>query len=142
MKGAWARVLVVLCVFGVLCAAAVPPGSAMELTVVMPGGQVIKVAAEPQDTIEQVKQKVYSASELSPLNQVMFKGGKELDNKQLLSAYSIKDGDTLIVRHGIIGAPTRKSDSGTLWIVLGFLAIIGTGIFFMRKKPSGDTDLR
>ena len=142
MKGAWARVLVVLCVFSVPWVAAVPSVSAMELTVILPGGQAIKVAAEPQETIELVKQNVYTISEISPLNQVVFKGEKELDNKRLLSDYSIKDGDTLIVRHGIIGAPTRKKDSGTLWVVLGFLAIIGTGIFFMRKKPSGDTDLR
>lgn len=142
MKDALKQTVIVLCVLGVLCAATVLPAIAMELVMIMPGGQVIKVAAEPNDTVEHLKQKVYSISDLNPLNQMVFRGGKELDAKQLLSSYSIKDGDTLIVKHGIVKAPTRKADSGALWVVLGFLAIIGIGIFFMRKKPSRSTDLR
>ena len=142
MKDAWKQTVIVLCVLGVLCAATVLPAIAMELTVIMPGGQSVKVTVEPQDTVEQFKKKVYSISELSPLNQVVYKGDQELDRKRTLSSYNIKDGDTLTVKHGVIGAPTRKSDSGTLWVILGFLIIIGSGIFFMRKKPTQDDTVR
>lgn len=142
MKDTRKRTVTVLCLLGVIYAATALTGFAMELMVIIPGGQMIKVAAEPSDTAEQIKKKVYSISDLNPLNQIVFRGGKELDDKKSLSSYGISDGDTLIVKHGMVKAPTRKTDSGDLLIVLGFLVILGAGFFFMRKKPSRNADLQ
>ncbi len=113
--------------------------SAMNLTLALPGGQAIQVTAEDNTSVEQLKKKVFGVTEISPMNQILFKDDKKLDNARALSSYSIKDGDTLRVEYGVITVKARKGDSGILWIIIGFVVIIGAGVFFMRKKPSDDT---
>ena len=113
---------------------------ALDLVVVMPGGQDLSVTVEPENTIAQVKDKVYNASELSPLNQIMFKGKQKLDEKRTLASYSIKNGDTLLIKHGVLSAPTQKEKGNGLLIFLTLAAIVGIGIFFMRRKPNREYD--
>jgi hypothetical protein len=100
------------------------------------------VNAAPEETVQQVKQKVYAMSEISPLNQVVYYKGKRLADDQTLASYSIGEGDTLRVEHGVLNAPTAKEKSGMGWILLTILIILGSGIYFMRKKPSREYDGR
>jgi hypothetical protein len=113
--------------------------SAMNLTVQLPGGQTVQVTAEDNTSVEQLKVKVFGVTEITPTNQIIFKGDKRLEDTHTLSSYKIKDGDTLRVEFGVVATKSVKSDSGTLWIIIGFIAIIGTGVFFMRRKPSDDS---
>jgi hypothetical protein len=113
--------------------------SAMNLTVQLPGGQTVQVTAEDNTSVEQLKVKVFGVTEITPTNQIIFKGNKKLEDTHALSSYGIKDGDTLRVEFGVVATKSEKSNSGTLWIIIGFLVIIGTGVFFMRRKPSEDT---
>jgi hypothetical protein len=114
------------------------PAGAMELTVLMPGGQTLKLVAQPDETVDQLKKAIYSISNISPYNQTMYRGDSELSGPKSLASYGIGDGDTLQVRHDIHPVPTSKEHTGTIWIVLGFVLIVGTGVFFMRKKPAKD----
>jgi hypothetical protein len=114
--------------------------SAMDVIVVMPGGQAMNVTIKPENTIAQLKEKVYSASELNPLNQIMFIGNQKLDEKRTVASYSIANGDTLLVKHGVINAPTQKEKGNGLLIFLIMAAIVGIGVFFMRKKPNREFD--
>ncbi len=114
--------------------------AAMQLTVMLPGGQTLVVNAEPGDTVGQVKQKIYVMTEINPLNQILYHGKKRLDAEAALSSYSISEGDTLRVEHGVLAAPTKKESSGIGWILLVLALIVGAGVFFMRKKPSREYD--
>ncbi len=112
---------------------------AMNLILQLPGGRTVQVTAEDDTSVEQLKEKVFGVTEMTPTNQIIFKGNKQLEDSHSLSSYKIKDGDTLKVEFGVVATKTKKTDSGTLWIIIGFVAIIGTGVFFMRRKPSDDT---
>lgn len=114
--------------------------SAMQITAVLPGGRALAVSAEPEDTVEQVKQKIYVMTEISPLNQLIQYKNKTLDEKKTLSSYGISDGDTVRVEHAVLEAPTRKDRSGMGWVLLAIVVIIGIGVYFMRKKPSREYD--
>jgi hypothetical protein len=124
----------------VLFVSAGSPASALDITVIMPGGQALQVTLEPDNTIAQLKAKVYSASELSPLNQLVFKGKQQLDEKRTLASYNIANGDTLIIKHGVLNAPTQKEKGAGIWILLTIVIIIGVGVLFMRKKPNREYD--
>jgi len=113
--------------------------SAMNLTILLPGGQSIQVTADDGTSIEGLKEKVFRVTEINPTNQIMFMGGKKLEDSQTLSSYRIKDGDSLRVELGVIASKTKKTDSGMLWVFIGFVIIVGTGVFFMRRKPTDDT---
>ncbi len=73
----------------------------MNLTLALPGGQAIQVTAEDNTSVEQLKKKVFGVTEISPMNQILFKDDKKLDNARALSSHSIKDGDTLRVEYGV-----------------------------------------
>jgi len=114
--------------------------AAMGLTVVLPGGQKLNVSAAPEETVQQVKVKIYAMSELNPLNQSVYYKGNRLEEDRTLSSYAIGDGDTLRIEHSVLSAPTSKQKSGMGWILLALLVIIGVGVFFMRRKPSREYD--
>ncbi len=114
--------------------------SAMELTVILPGGQTLTVSSEPNHTVRQVKQRIYAISEINPLNQILYYKDKRLEENHTLSSYHIGEGDTIRVKHGVLNAPTSKEKSIFWRIALILLAILGIGIFFMRKKPSREYD--
>lgn len=124
----------------VLLFSAVGAASAMDITVILPGGQALAITIEPENTIAQLKDKVYSASEINPLNQIVYKGNRKLDEKQTLASYSIANGDTLVIKHGIINSPTQKEKGNGLWIFLIMVAIVAIGVLFMRKKPNREFD--
>lgn len=111
----------------------------MDIIVVVPGGRELKITAEPEDTIAEVKEKIHYIAAISPLNQYIFKGNTRLKDKETLVSYNIENGDTLLVKHGISKAPTKKEHGG-IWIFLAFLAILGVGFLCMRKKPSREFD--
>lgn len=110
----------------------------MELNVVISTGQSFKIKADSEDTVKKLKDSIYTITEISYLNQVVFKGKQELNDKNTLASYSIKDGDTLYVHHGVESGPIGKSSSGLLPIIIMLLVILAIGIYFMRKKPSAD----
>ncbi len=114
--------------------------SAMDVFIVLPGEQTMSVTIDPENTIGQLKNKVYAASELNPLNQIMYKGKQKLDEKRTLASYNIANGDTLRIEHGVISAPTVKEKGGGIWILLTMVIIVGIAVLFMRKKPNREYD--
>ncbi|MDP2983233.1 MAG: ubiquitin-like domain-containing protein [Candidatus Latescibacter sp.] len=112
--------------------------SAMELNVVISTGQSFKIKADSEDTVKKVKDSIYTITEISYLNQAVFKGKQKLNDKNTLAFYSIKDGDTLYVHHGVESGPIGKSPSGLLPIIIMLVVILAIGIYFIRKKPPAD----
>ncbi|MHB9027669.1 MAG: ubiquitin-like domain-containing protein [Candidatus Latescibacterota bacterium] len=135
-------IMIVMLVLTVLLLPCRNIAGALDLTVILPGDQTLRVSAAPEETVQRVKEKVYAMSEVNPLNQVVYYEGNRLEDDRTLSSYNIGEGDTLRVEHGVLNAPTSKEKSGMVWILLTILVILGVGIFFMRKKPSREYDGR
>ena len=135
MKNIWI-VLSVLALFF----SAVSVASALDIVILMPGDNAVAVTIQPDNTVAQLKDKVYVMSELSPLNQILFKGKERMDDKRTLSSYNLANGDTLRIKHGVLSAPTSKEKGNGIWILLAMVIIVGIGIYFMRHKPNREYD--
>lgn len=65
-------------------------------------GDVIPIALSAEDTVEHFKCLVYERNGIPPCQQRLIYAGKEIEEKQLLSSYGIKEGSVihLVVRQG------------------------------------------
>lgn len=67
----------------------------MQIKVRTPEGEVIPFTVTPDDTIEDVKEKIAEKTGIPVPNQMLNFDGEELDDKPTLDDYNIKHGDTL-----------------------------------------------
>ena len=106
----------------------------MELTVVTSVAKTVRVEAEPEDTVADVKEFVYNVTEIHPGNQRMFKGDIELDNAMTLASYGITDGDTLKVSYG--RGTFSPQDNGNGWFikVIVLIVILAVIVAVVKKK--------
>ena len=72
----------------------------VEILVRMPTGQTVTVQAEPENTVGDVKEMVFDITNIHTINQLMYKGDRELDDDKTLSSCGISDKDTLTVKYG------------------------------------------
>ncbi|MFC1693164.1 ubiquitin-like domain-containing protein [Candidatus Latescibacterota bacterium] len=131
MKLVWQKSLYIL-IFTVCIIIPVQKTFAIELTVITSTGVTIKVQAEPDDEILEVKEFVFNVTRIHPGNQVMFKDDVRLDYDKTLAFYNIADGDTIQVKLGTGGAPTGNKYKGiikTFVYIVIFVAII----YIMKK---------
>ena len=105
---------------------------------VLSTGQSLKINTNPEDTVKKLKVKIFNITEISYLNQAVYKGDQVLNDKRTIASYSIKDGDTLNVRLELQKSHTSKAKSGILPIIIMLVIILAIGIYFMRKKPSAE----
>jgi hypothetical protein len=112
--------------------------SAMELNISLSTGQSLKINVNSEDTVKKLKDKIFDITEISYLNQGLYKGNQKLNDKKTLASYGIKDGDTLNLSLELQSSPTSRGKSGVMPILIMLAVILAIGIYFMRKKPSAD----
>ena len=104
----------------------------MELYVVMPTGQTVTLQAEPEDTIDDIKEFVFNVTEIHRMNQVMYYGDTMVLGKNTLEFYKVGDKDSLVVRFGSL--PSRFGEKVSLiFKVFIALVVVSTVVFGARK---------
>ena len=118
----------------------VSAGSAcgMEVHVRMPTGQSVSVQAEPENTVGELKGMIFDITNIHALNQVMYKGDRELDDDKTLAFCGISDKDTLIVKYGSKSSEKRKKGYGGYIKILLPLLIIAVIAYKIKKIMSDE----
>ena len=106
---------------------------AMKITVVTTTGKTLSVDAEPEDTIEELKDFVFDVTQIHRGTQRMYKDSIQLENEQTLASYNISEGDTIYVK---LGAGTSAQEEKKLggFVKTLILIIVLFGIVMIARK--------
>jgi 6-phosphofructokinase len=114
----------------------------MKITIVTSTGKTVIMDAKPEETIADVKTFVFNVTGIHQGSQRLMKDDVQLDDSKTLSALSITEGDTLIVRLGttVGNSEPESGDAGMTVIVLVVLAILAAIVFAAKKLLFGKPD--
>ena len=110
----------------------------VEILVRMPTGQTVTVQAEPENTVGDVKEMVFDITNIHTINQLMYKGDRELDDDKTLSSCGISDKDTLTVKYGSKTTGKGKKRYGKYIAFILPLVIIAVIAYKIKKIMSDE----
>ena len=109
---------------------------AMKITVVTTTGKTLSVDAEPEDTIEELKDFVFDVTQIHRGTQRMYKDSIQLENEQTLASYNISEDDTIYVKLGAGTSTQEEKKLGGFAKTLIFIIVLFGIVMIARKVLS------